>query len=296
MEITLNQLRFFREVARQGQYTRAAEALHVSQPAVSKCVKDLERQVGAALFEPIGRRVQLTGAGRLLLPHAERVLAELADAARALEGLAGGDAGRLVVGASSTPGTYLLPSLLGEFRRVHPQVEVALEIADTQEVLGRVLDGRLDLGVVGEAQFAPALQADLFRTETLVLIMAAGHPLARRKRVTLRELEAEPFVLRERGSSTREVLERTLAAQGIRPRVVMELGNTEAVKRTVAAGLGVSLVSEHAVGLEERAGGLVTRRVPELDPKRGLYVVRRRSLQLSPLHRRFLETLRAPGR
>jgi DNA-binding transcriptional LysR family regulator len=292
----LNQLRYFREVARHGQYTRAAETLFVSQPAVSKCVKDLERQVGAALFESIGRRVQLTEAGKMLLPHAERVLAELADAERALQGLSGGDEGRLVVGASSTPGTYLLPPLLGGFRRDYPKVELVLEIAGTREVLGRLLDGGLDLGVVGEAPFDPALHAELFRTETLLLIVAPGHSLAHRRRVTPHDLQAQPFVLRERGSSTRAVLERALTANAIQPRVVMELGNTEAVKKTVAAGLGVSLVSEHAVELEERAGVLVTRRIPELDPRRGIYVVRRRSLRLTPLHQRFLDALKGTTR
>jgi LysR family transcriptional regulator, low CO2-responsive transcriptional regulator len=292
---TLRQLRFLKEVAHQSSFTRAGEALYVSQPTVSSAIGELERQVGLPLFEPIGRRVQLTEAGRILNGHGERVLAELADAERALLGLQAGDAGRLVVGASSTPGTYLLPSMLAAFRREHPRVEVVLEIGDTEHVLRRVLAGQLDLGVVGEASFDPVLQAELLRTETLVLIMVAGHPLAQRERVSPRDLEGEPFILRERGSSTRGVLERTLEEQGIRPRVVMELGSTEAVKKSVAAGLGISLVSEHAVELEERFGVLATRRIPELNPRRGIYTVWRRTLQLQPLHQRFLRTLRSPS-
>jgi DNA-binding transcriptional LysR family regulator len=237
--------------------------------------------------------MQLTEAGRILRGHGERVLAELADAERALQELQHGEAGRLVVGASSTPGTYLLPPLLGAFRKAHPPVEITLEIGDTQEVLKRVLDGHLDLGVVGEARFDAALETELFQRETLVLILGKEHPLARRKRITPADLVGEPFVLRERGSSTREILERALEAKGIRPQVVMELGNTEAVKKTVAAGLGVSLVSQHAVELEEGAGVLVTRRIPDLNAQRGLFTVWRRSLRLTPLHKHFLEELRA---
>src|SRR5687768_3390801 len=162
MDVTLTQLRVFREVARQAHFTRAAEALYISQPAVSKSVKELERQVGLPLFEAIGRRVQLTEAGRVLIDHVQRLLLELEDADRALASLRGGEIGRLIVGASSTPGTYLLPLLLGEFRRGHPAVDLSLEVADTREVLDRVMGGRLDLGVVGEAEFGSTLHVERF--------------------------------------------------------------------------------------------------------------------------------------
>jgi DNA-binding transcriptional LysR family regulator len=291
VEITLNQLRVFCEVARQGQFTRAAEALYVSQPAVSRCVKDLERQVGAPLFEAIGRRVQLTEAGRLLHEHAARVLAELGDAGRALEELREGETGRLVIGASSTPGTYLLPPLLGRFQRDRPGVEIRMEIEATREVVRRVEGGALDLGIVGETQFPPALEVTGFREESLVLIAAPDHRLAAARWVRAGDLAEEPFVLREPGSSTREVSERCLAAAGVTPRIMMELGSTEAVKKTVAAGLGISLVSEHAVELECRAGVLVARAVPDLDTRRAIRVIRRRTLRMGRLLQRFLEAL-----
>jgi DNA-binding transcriptional LysR family regulator len=293
VDVTLNQLRVFREVARQGQFTRAAAALFVSQPAVSKCVKDLERQAGLSLVEQAGKRLRLTEAGEMLLAHAERMLAELADAERALAGLRSGDAGRLVIGASSTPGTYLLPQLLGDLRRTHPQVEVLLRVGDTSEVLERVVGGRLDLGVVGEAQFDPALHVELFRRDRLVLILGPSHPLGARERVTLADLAGEPFVLREPGSNTREVLERALRERNFRPRVVMELGSMEAIKKTVSAGLGISFVSEYAVGVEQTAGVLLVRPTPDLALQRGLHAIWRSSLRLTPLHERFLTALRA---
>jgi DNA-binding transcriptional LysR family regulator len=293
MDVTVNQLRVFQEVARQRQVTRAAGALFVSQPAVSKSLKDLERQVGMPLFEALGRRLQLTEAGTVVLALADRVLADLAETDRSLAALRGGEEGRLVIGASSTPGTYLLPGLLGDFRRVHPQVEVFLQIGDTREVLERVSNGALDVGVVGEVPFPPTLRADLFRLDRLVLILWPSHPLSRKKRVTLSDLANEPFVLREPGSNTRATLERSLRERGFEPRVGLELGSTEAIKKSVGAGLGVSFVSEHAVALEQRAGALITRAVPDLTLDRGLYIVRRASLRLSSLHQRLLAALSA---
>jgi DNA-binding transcriptional LysR family regulator len=291
MNVTLTQLRVFCEVARREHFSQAAEALYVSQPAVSKSVKDLERQVGLPLFEQIGRRTQLTEAGRVLMGHAERLLMELADADRAIQGMLGGEIGRLVVGASSTPGTYLLPLLLGEFRRRHPGVEVCLEVADTREVVQRVTGGQLDVGVVGEAPFDPSLRVERFRRDTLVLILSADHPLAARDPIDPANLADAPFIMREQGSSTRHVLERALRERGLEPRIVMELGSTEAIKKTVAAGLGISFVSRYAVELEERVGVLVSRPVPTLSLHRDLHVIRRATLPLTPLHRRFLEAL-----
>lgn len=293
LNVTLRQLLFLREVARHGSMTHAGEALHVSQPTVSSSIGELERQVGFPVFERLGRRVRLTEAGRILNEHGERMLAELGDADRALEALRGGETGQIVVGASSTPGIYLLPPLLGAFKSRHPRVEVCLEVADTGVVLERVLQGKLDLGVVGEAQFDPLLHAERLLTDSLVLILPPKHRLTARQQVTTAELTGEEFVLREAGSSTRRVLEKALAEKGVALRTVMELGSAEAVKKSVAAGLGLSVVSEHAVALERQAGVLAVRPIADLDLNRGIYLVRRRSLRATPLQRAFLDALAA---
>jgi DNA-binding transcriptional LysR family regulator len=292
MDVTLNQLRVFREVARQGHVTRAAEALFVSQPAVSRCLKDLERQVGIALLEPVGRRMLVTQAGRLLLEHAERVLTEIEVAERTLAGLKDGETGRLVLGASSTPGTYLLPEVLGEFRRAHPRVEVALEIADTRNVVARVLDGGLDLGLVGEAEFSSGIAVEELHRDALVLIISPRHPLAGKTYIQLADLRNETFILRGKGSSTREILERALSAQKFQPRSVLELGTTEAVKKAVSAGLGISFVSEFAIELECVADTLVSRSLGSLELRRGIHIVRRSSFSPPLLYQRFLAVLR----
>lgn len=291
LHITLRQLLFLREVARHGSMTLAGESLHVSQPTVSSSIGELERQIGLPVFERLGRRVALTEAGRLLNRRGERMLAELADAERELEALRGGETGSIVIGASNTPGAYLLPPLLGTFKTRRPQIQVSMEIGSTGEVLGWVEEGRLDLGVVGEAEFDPSLVVEPFRTETLVLIMSPRHPLATRRHVTVRDLGGEGFVLRERGSSTRAVLENALGAAGQRLRIAMELTSAEAVKKSVAAGLGLSVISEHAVELEERVGDLVVKRLPDLDLRRGLYLVRRRSLHVTPIQKLLLDHL-----
>jgi DNA-binding transcriptional LysR family regulator len=156
-----------------------------------------------------------------------------------------------------------------------------------------VTNGKLDLGVVGEAPFDPSLFVESFRRDTLVLILPADHPLAERDPIVPADLAEEPFILREQGSSTRHILERALREWGLEPRVVMELGSTEAIKKTVAARLGVSFVSRYAVELEKRMGVLVSRPVPALALHRDLRVVRRTTLPLTPLHERFLEALRS---
>lgn len=292
MSFTLNQLRCFCQVAHQGQYTRAAEALYVSQPAVSKSIKDLERQLGLPLFERAGREVRLTAPGRLLLERAERILAESAAAERMLRAVREGEQGTLLIGASSTPGTYLLPRILGAFRHANPKADLSVEIAATGEVLRRLAAGLLDLALVGETDFSPDLEAEVLETEELVLIMPAGHPLTTKRAIRGSDLAEQPLILREPGSSTRQVLLRALTEAGVAPRVSMELGSTEAVKNMVAAGLGVSMVSEHAIRLEEAAGTLICRKTTPLNTRRGIYLVRRRSLRPAALLERLLHYIR----
>jgi DNA-binding transcriptional LysR family regulator len=290
-DITFNQLRVFREVARHESFTRAAAALYISQPAVSKAVKELARQCGAALFEQVGRRIQLTDAGRILEAHAGRIFTELADVERAFQGLIQGEQGHLVIGASNTPGTYLVPEALGRFRHAHPGVEVTLEIGDTRQVLQRLTEGAFDLAVVGEAAYGASLVVRPYREDRLVLIVPPGHPLARQERLALQDLEDLPFVLREAGSSTREILERELSARGFIPRLEMEVGSAETVKKVVEAGLALSFISEHAVGLELQVGALVARPVSDLEIRRQLNIVWRSSLSLTRIHEQFLTAL-----
>lgn len=291
LDITLRQLRYFQAVAEHGTYTRAAEVLLVSQPTISAAVKDLERQVGLPLLEPLHRRVCLTEAGRVVLRTTERILGMLEDAEAQLAEFTGGYVGRLTLGASSTPGTYLLPLVLRRYLEARPRAEVMLEVSDTQEILGRVIDGRIDLGVVGEAHFDAGLVSTHVCRDQLVLILPPTHRLAAQSEVALADLTGEAWVMREAGSSTRAFVEAGLGAREFSPRVLMELSNTEAIKKAVAAGLGVAIVSAHATELERQTGTLIVRQLADLELKRGVYLVRRSTFRSTPAHDAFVAEL-----
>ncbi|MGN6697643.1 MAG: LysR substrate-binding domain-containing protein, partial [Thermomicrobiales bacterium] len=244
--LDLHKLRVFAAVAEHEHYSRAADALRISQPALSVHVRDLERYFGVALFERAGRNVRLTDAGRLVQDYARRILALTVEMDEAVEDLRGLRAGQLRLGASTTIGEYLLPDALAAFRRQYPGVEVAVEIANTARIADRLRHGELHLGVIGEPLANPDLELTPYRDDELVLIVPPDHPWATQT-ITIADLGTAQFVVREAGSATREVAEAALNAAGVRRTEALELGGTEAVKGAVAAGLGVAFVSACAV-------------------------------------------------
>lgn len=261
-----NHLALFRAVAEAGGFSRAAEVVHVSQPAISMQVAELEETLGTALFDRLPRGVRLTDAGAVLLGYAQRVATLEAEAERAMRELRGLERGRLTLGASTTIGSYLLPTILGEFRRRYPAVELALTIDNTEGIRQRLLDRTLDLGLTEGAPPADAeLSVRAFHQDELIVIAPPDHPLASRATgkkgplpATAQRLCSEPFILREPGSGTREIVERGLAAAGAAvTNVALTLSSTEAIKRAVAAGLGLAVVSRLCVALELAGGTLV---------------------------------------
>lgn len=293
MLVSLHQLGVFRCVARHQSFSRAAEELRISQPAVSAHVRELERLYGIELFEQAGRRVRLTEAGRLLEEYAARVLALVDESARALDELKGLERGHLAVGASTIPGTYFLPAAVGIFKQRHPGVEVDLRIGDTHEALGMVRRGEVELAVAGESREEDGLRRQPYRSDELVLVVPTTHRWARDGLGCLTELAEEPFILREPGSSTRENAEALLRRLGIVPRVAMEWESTEAIKKGVEAGLGVSILSAHAVELEAACGRLQVVRHPALACRRQFYIVYPPDRRLSPAARAFAALLEA---
>jgi DNA-binding transcriptional LysR family regulator len=293
--LTLHRLDLFLAVLEAGAVGRAARARHLSQPAVSEHLRGLAAYFGVALFERVGRGIRPTPAARLLEPFARQVVGLLQRAVETAAGLRGLKAGTLAVGASTTPGTYLLPGVLGRFHAAHPAIALSLRIGDTREIERWVASGEVELGVIGEAPLESGLAADPWVKDELVAIVARGHPLARRRAVSAGALFAHPYIAREEGSSTRGVAERYLAALGVSVRPAMELGGTEAIREAVAAGLGVAIVSRHAVRASDRRVVAVRLGGGGKRWLRDLLVVRRAQALLSPAATRLRELLLERG-
>ena len=289
--VTLHRLELFLAVLDSGGMARAAQSRRLSQPAVSEHVHGLEGFFGVRLFERAGRGVRPTAAARLLEPFVRQALGLLMSAEQAAVELRGLRAGAVAVGASTTPGTYLLPAVLGRFHAAHPNIALTLRIGDTREIEQWVAAGTVELGVIGEAPVRPGLAAEPWVKDELVAIVARRHPLGRRRGVRGVALAGAPYISREEGSSTRAVAERFLAELGVTVHPVMELGSTEAVREAVAAGLGVSVVSRHAIRPGDKR--VVALRLRGRRWVRDLLVIRRRGAPLSPAAARLRELLLA---
>ena len=291
MSMNLNHLAIFHAVAETGSMTRGAERLEISQPAVSKQVWELERALGVHLFDRIGRRVHLSQAGEVLADYASRLFALAREAEAAVADLRAVGRGRLLVGASTTIGTYLLPRVVAAFGRAYPNIELVVEIGNTAQIHRRLAGLELDVGLTEGFVEEEELEAEVFHRDELVVIASPEHRLAGDSRVPLRALQKERFILREPGSGTRAVEERALARLKVPVRAAMALGSTEAIKRVVAEGMGLAIVSRLAVHDECPAGALVVLPVAELHIDRPLHLVRRKGRRDGPALQAFVRVL-----
>lgn len=267
---TFRQLRVFDAIVRNGSFTRAAEEMNLTQPTLSMQAKKIGDSIGQPLFEQVGKRVRLTDAGRALHQLCREMFDSVARFEMALDDLKGLKRGRLRLGAVTTA-EFLLPRLLGPFCDAHPGIDVSLDIRNRRQVLDRMRDGACDLYVFGQPPAGLEVEAVRFLDNPLVAIAPAGHPLAGRRGVALDRLFAEPFLLREVGSGTRTAIERFAAQHGVRPRTRMELGSIEAIRQAVLGGLGLSILSRHAV---ENTPGLAILDVAHLPIERHWYLLR----------------------
>jgi DNA-binding transcriptional LysR family regulator len=292
MAMNLGHLSIFRAVAGERNISRAAERLMISQPAVSKQLAQLERSLGTKLVDRLPRGIRLTEAGELLASYARRLFAMETEAEAAVLELRGLRRGRLRLGASTTLGVYLLPEAFVRFRETYPDIQITLEVIGSPAVERRVLDGDLDMGFTESFSGSAELDAIAFGDDQLVAIAQYGHPLSRKRRVSAEQFCQQPFVVRETGSETKSFVEQALAAKGLSVRPVMSLGTTEAIKRAVSAGIGVSIVSKLAIELELKARRLSIIHVSGLSISRPIYRVQRSRSELSPAALRFLELLK----
>lgn len=289
--VTLQQLRIFLATVREGGVTRAARALHLTQPAASMQLRNLSEQLGLPLFEQIGRRLHVTEAGREL----EAACREIFDAWERFEmraaDLRGLKRGRLRIAVVSTA-KYFVPRLLGEFCRRYPEIEASLEVANRDRVVERLAANEDDLYVMGVPPQRMDVVTEPFLPNPLVLIAPAGHPLAGGRRIPLARLAREPFIQREAGSGTRMAAQRFFRQKGFTPRVRMDIGTNEAIKQGVVGGLGLAVISTHALSRDPADEGLAVLDVEGFPILRSWYVVHPKGKRLSVVAQAFLGHLR----
>ena len=284
------QLEIFVKVAELGSFSKAAEALFLTQPTVSEHIRGLEEELGVRLLDRLGRGAAPTKAGQLLLGYARRILELHREARQALDQFQGRMSGELVVAASTIPGEYVLPALIGRFKEKYPDIVISLLIGDTQRVVEWVLEGRAELAVAGAQIDHRALDYRELMPDELVLVVSSAHPWHGKKTATLEEVRAEPLIVRERGSGSRHALEKALAEVGLDLsdfRVVGEMGSTQAIKQAVKAGVGISLISKRAVAEECQHGILHCVKVKDLRFSRAFYLVTSSTRSRSPLAEAF---------
>ena len=285
-------LQVFLSVAKHLNYTRAGEEVNLSQPSVSVRMRQLERELGTNLFEQLGKKIALTEAGELLVPYAARVIAAMNDARHAIDELQGLERGALRIGASTTPGMYLVPKTIAQFKQRYPKIEMHLTVKDTRQIEEGVIKNEFDFGFVGGHLAGDEVDVVPWLTDKLVLIGPVGHRLARKRIVKPQDLLSEKFIIREEGSATRAVVANHLRESSIELEAIMEMANPESVKKAVQNGLGIAFISAFAVETELQAKTLVAIKIKALQISRDLKIVYRKDKHHSTAARAFLEASR----
>ncbi|KID05998.2 DNA-binding transcriptional regulator YeiE [Hafnia alvei] len=283
MHITLRQLEVFTEVLKCGSTTQASSALSLSQSAVSAALSDLETQLSVRLFDRVGKRLVVNEHGRLLYPKAMALLEQAGE----IEHLFQSEAGALRIAASSTIGNYILPKMIAGYRRDFPAVPLELNVGNSRDVINAVADFRVDLGLIEGPCHMPDLLTQTWQQDELVVFAAPDHPLLQAP-VTLDALAQAPWILREAGSGTREVVEHILLSHLPHFDLVMELGNSEAIKHAVRYGIGISCLSRRVIEEQLQTGVLVEVPVPLPRLNRALYLIHHRQKHMSKALERFL--------
>ena len=288
----LHQIEIFCTLIRLRSFSRTAEALYLTQPTVSGHIKNLETELCIRLLDRLGKRVVPTEAGDILYRHGRKLLEERDRAKQEIEKLSGRVSGVLKIGGSTIPGAYILPSLIGAFKKKHPSISIQLIIEDTAKVTEAVEAGELCIGVVGAKVSDPRIETHAFLKDELVIAVPAGHSWAGKKMVRLEALKTEPFILRERGSGTLRIMQERLEKAGLSLaglEVVAVMGSSDAVRQAVKAGLGISILSIRALQDDIQAGRLSAVRIKGVKIERSFSVILLKGRSRSPICKAFLD-------
>jgi DNA-binding transcriptional LysR family regulator len=291
MQATFRQLRLLTALADTGSITAAAHACHVTQPTVSMQLKELADAVGLPLYEQVGRRLYLTAAGEAVVRTARAMVDEWESLEQQIAAMKGVRQGRLRVSVASTA-EYFVPRLLGRFCQAHPSIDITLQVLNRDGVVKRLKENLDDLYVLSRPPQDMALRSEVLLSNPLVVIAARTHPLAASGTVAWQRLRSEAFILREPGSGTRLAVDAHFGALGLQPRIQLELGSNEAIKQAVAAGMGLGVVSRHAIAADARSEGLAVLQVRRFPVPSSWSVLWPEGKRLSPVAAEFVVHLR----
>ena len=286
-------MHIFYSVARYRSFSRAAEAMDITQPAVSIQVQELEKTLGVTLFHRRARGLRLTEMGETVYSYAHRIFSLSSEMQETIQNIQGLKTGHLTLGASTTPGEYILPVAIGQFRRQYPGIEVELKISNTRSIVNQILQRELDLGMIGSRleSGGQGLEMSTYVMDEIVLVASPANPLTKPERLSMEDVMEDGLVIREEGSATRETAEQCFAHMGIRPKIAIQLGSNQAVKLAAASGVGVGVISRFGIGAEVKAGLLVVLEVEGWQCTRPLTLVYLKEKHLSPAQRAFLHLL-----
>ncbi len=290
LHLTLRQLQVFEKVSSHLNYSRAAEELYLSQPAVSMQIKQLEESIGLQLFEQMGKKIFLTEAGRELQHYSRTITQQLSEMEVVFNEMKGLNQGKLTLSVVNTA-NYFTPQLLAKFCQQHPNINVILHVANRDAVLKQLADNSTDLAIMGQTPDDADISAESFLDNPLVVIAAINHPLAKLKQVKFAQLASETFLSREIGSGTRSAMERVFAQHKIQPRISMEMETNEAIKQAVQAGMGLGILSLHSIELELETKRLAMLNVEHFPLVRHWFVAHRSNKRLSIAALAFKEFL-----
>jgi DNA-binding transcriptional LysR family regulator len=294
--IDFRHLETFCRVADLKSFSRAADDLLLTQPTISGHILSLEKSLSLRLFDRTGREARLTKAGEVFLRYASKLLTIRKDLLNALSEFSQGIRGELSLGASTIPGEYLLPKLMGDFREDHPHFTLSLKIADTKEIIQDVLQGHVEFGMIGAKVNHPSLHYERYEEDEIIVVAPSGHPLARKRRAGFEDLLKEPWIIREEGSGTQMAVENALRKKGKSLKqfnVVMEMGSTSSMKEGVKAGLGLAFISKRAAQENLDQGRFSRIAVEGMESiSRQIYIVSHQGRTFSPIGMEFLRFLK----